>query len=81
MTKALIQKNLKLSHEFDSYVSKHRGALKSLSGGVRVVLTSSSDSKLSDANISLARNSNSGKFVEARKTDRGWKIKPFTKRR
>lgn len=79
MTKGLIQKNIKLSHEFDTYVCEHPRALKSLSGGVNVVLTSASDAKLSAANISIARSSRSGKFVEAHKTDGSWRIKSFQK--
>lgn len=79
MTKELIRKNIRLSHEFDTYVSKHPRTLKSLSGGVNVVLTSASDAKLSAANISIARNSRSGKFIEAHKTDGKWDIKVFTK--
>lgn len=79
MTKELIRKNLKLSSEFDTYVCNHPRALKSLSGGVNVVLTSASDSKLSAANISIAHNSRSGKFVEAHKSDGSWRISAFQK--
>jgi len=79
MIKELIRKSIRLSHEFDTYVSKHPRTLKSLSGGVNVVLTSASDSKLSAANISIAHNSRSGKFVEAHKSDGLWRISAFQK--
>lgn len=79
MTTALIRKNIKLSHEFDTFVSTHPRTLRSLSGGVNVVLTSASDPKLSEANVSVARSSRSGKFIEAHKTDGTWKIRTFRK--
>lgn len=77
MTNALIKKNIKLSGDFDAYVANNPRELKSLSKGAYVVLTSSSDKKLSEANLSVARNSKSGKFIVAHKSDGRWHIKPF----
>lgn len=79
MTKELIRKNIRLSHDFDTYVSKHPRALKSLTGGVHVILTTARDRKLSEANRSIARGSRSGKFVEAHKSDGKWSIKPVVR--
>ena len=75
MTKALIQKNIKLSLEFDSYVSRNPSVLKSVPRGADIVITSSQDTKLSDANLSIARESRTGRFVEAHKSRGSWKIR------
>ncbi len=77
MTKVLIQKNIKLSLEFDTYVARNPSVLDSVSRGINVIIISPSDKKLSDANRSIARNSRTGKFVEARKTGKSWKIYPI----
>ena len=74
MTKALIQRNLKLAHEFDTYVIRHRGALKSLTGGVHIVLTSSADPKLSEANRQIVKNRKIRKLVEAHKAGKKWTL-------
>ncbi len=77
MTKTLIKKNIELSNEFDSYISKHPNAFRNIPKGARIVLTSSKDKELSESNVDIARNSRSGKFVEARKVGRTWKIGEF----
>ena len=74
MSKKNIQKNIKLSLEFDTYISKHPRMLKSLPRGASVILASSSDKRLSKANYAIARSSKSGKFVVASKTGSSWKI-------
>ena len=74
MSKKLIQKNLQLSMEFDTFVSKHPSIFKSFPRGVNVVITSTSDKKLSEANLKIARDSRSGQFVIASKTGSNWKI-------
>jgi len=75
MTKTLIQKNMKLSLEFDRYISGKPGALRQVPQGSEIILTSSSDKKLSDANWSIVRESKSGKFVEAHKSGGSWRIR------
>ena len=78
MSKTIIQKNIKLSLEFDTYISKHPSVFKSLPRGVNVIMTSSSDKKLSEANRSIAKSSRSGKFVEAYKSSKGWIVRPVS---
>ncbi len=77
MTKKLIQKNIKLSGEFDKYISENPRAFNHVPSGVHVVITSAKDATLSASNISIARSSRSGNFVEAHKTEGSWHIKPF----
>lgn len=79
MTKALIQKNIKLSLEFDHYVARNPDALKAVPRGADIVITSSRDKKLSDSNLAIARNSRSGRFVVAHKAGNHWTIKAVEK--
>lgn len=79
MTKAIIQKNIKLSSEFDQYISGNSTAFRRIPNGAHVVITLEKDKVLSDANISMARKSRGSNFVEAHKSDGKWKIKAFEK--
>ena len=75
MTKQLIQKNIKLSLEFDSYVVDNPRILRFIPAGTNIIITSAVDKKLSDANLTIARESKSEKFMEAHKSGKGWKIR------
>ena len=77
MTKALIQKNIRLSSEFDNYISENPRAFRRIPNGANIVITSSRDKALSDSNMSIARNSRTGRFVEAHKSDGRWHIRDF----
>lgn len=73
----MIKKNIKLSGEFDEYVSENAAARRRIPNGANIVITSASDESLSAANISIARNSRSGRFVEAHKAGGKWEIRTF----
>jgi len=79
MSKKDVQKNIKLSLEFDTYVSHNPKVLDSLPRGSHIIVVSTRDKKLSDENLKIARNSRSGKFVVACKQDHRWNITPFSK--
>ena len=79
MSKSNIQKNIKLSGEFDSYVLRNPSVLKRVPKGVNIVITSSRDQALSAANRSIANNTRSGQFIEAHKIDGSWKIQSVQK--
>ncbi|MBI2673795.1 MAG: hypothetical protein HYX23_00750 [Candidatus Zambryskibacteria bacterium] len=79
MPKDLIQKNIKLSHELDRYISNNPNAYRRIPKGAHIVITVTNDKKLSDANISLMRNSKSGQFVQAHKSRNRWVIKTLPK--
>ncbi|MBI5470608.1 hypothetical protein HY968_04830 [Candidatus Kaiserbacteria bacterium] len=79
MSKKDAQKNIKLSLEFDTYVSHNPKVLDSLPRGSHIIVVSSGDKRLSDENLKMARNSRSGKFVVASKEDSHWNIKPLSK--
>ena len=74
MTKSLIQRNLKLGHEFDTYVARHHGPLKLLSNRVHVVLTSSDDRELSEVNRQIVKSKKITRLVEAHKTGKKWTL-------
>ena len=77
MEKKLIQKNIKLSGEFE-YVSRHPKISERIPSRAYIVITSSRDASLS-ANTVIARNSRSSNFVEAHKSDGRWCIRAFEK--
>ena len=79
MTKTTIQKNIKLSMDFDTYVSNHPRVLNTIPSGAHIIITSTNDKALTEANRSIARGSRSGKFVEAHKSDGSWRITAFQK--
>jgi hypothetical protein len=77
MTKELIQKNIKLSGEMDQYISSNPSVRKNIPSGANIIITSAKDEALSRANISIARNSRSGRLVEAHKSDGRWTFRAF----
>lgn len=79
MSKKLVQKNIRLSFEFDRYVFSHPKVLKTLPPRHTIILTSANDKKLSEANRVVARSSRTGRFVEAHKTGKSWRIQSVKK--
>lgn len=77
MSEAFVNKNVKLSLEFDEYVSKHPQLLEYIPNGAYVVITTTNDKKINQANLSLIRNKRSKKVVEARKAGAKWSIRPL----
>lgn len=75
----MIQKNIGLSMDFDTYISKHPRMLKSIPSGAHIIITSHRDKALSEANRAIADGSRSGKFFEAHKSDGKWRISAFQK--
>ena len=79
MTKTLIQKNIKLSSEFDDYISGNTSAFRRIPKGAHIIITSANDEDTSQANILMACHSRSRKLVEAHKADGKWQIRAFRK--
>ena len=75
MSKKNIQKNIRLSLELDRYISGKPSVLKHVPRGADIIITSDRDKKFSEINLSIARDSRTGQFVEARKSSKGWTIK------
>ena len=78
MSKEQIQKNIKLSLDFDDYVARNPRALRRVPKGASIILTSAQDRALSETNRAIASSARRGKFVEARRSNRGWSIRPLS---
>lgn len=76
MTKKLIEKNIKLSLEFDTYLNKHPDLYAKIPNGAHVFITVKGDNRF---NQSSAENVSSvhGKVVEARKEGGRWTVGAF----
>lgn len=79
MTKTHIQKLIKLSNEFDSYMVNNPRARRRVPSGAHIVLTSSKETALSEASLSIARNSKTQKFIVAHNANGRWYMKDFKK--
>jgi hypothetical protein len=78
MTQKYIDKNVRLSIEFDNYIARHPELFESIPNGATVVITLSDDDDFSKANISIVEKSRSRRpIVEARKSDGVWNITPL----
>ncbi len=77
MTKALIQKNIKLGMDFDRYVFRNPHVLDRFPKAPHIVITSDRDKKLSEENLAIARNSRTGRFIVAHRAGKRWKLTPL----
>lgn len=76
MFKKIIEKNIKLSLEFDKYLNKNSDLYSKIPNGASVFVTVKDDHKFNKANkenISSA----SGKVVEVQKANGRWDISKF----
>lgn len=72
----MVEKNIKLSLEFDKYLNKNPDLYAKIPNGAHIFITVKGDNKLNEANrenVSPAQK----KIVEARKTDGRWTISRF----
>ncbi len=79
MSTAFIQKNIRLSLEFDTYASRNPGVYDKIPNGSWVVLTVRGDEKFnreSRSTVGIAQ-INKAKVIEARKEGSRWKIAKF----
>jgi len=78
MSKQFIKKNIKLSLEFDRYVSHHGDALAKIPNGAMVFITVKGDEAFnrSSKDMTLKVGSASKKVIEARKMGKRWIIRP-----
>ncbi|MEK7128392.1 MAG: DUF5647 family protein [Patescibacteria group bacterium] len=76
MTKKIIEKNIRLSLEFDQFLNKNPDMYTKIPNGASVFITVKGDNKFNQANkenISSAQ----GKVLEARKADGRWTVSKF----
>jgi len=74
MSKEHIKKNLALGLEFDTYVARHPEVMKKIPHGANIIITTKDDKKFNEASRGMQSSGSRGRFIEARKEGRGWKI-------
>jgi hypothetical protein len=80
MTKKFVQKNIKLSLEFDKYLAKHPELYDEIPDGAVVVITLKYDKKFTADSISIIQSHYTAKqpIVKAEKARRKWSLSPLT---
>ena len=76
MSKKFVKKNIKLSLEFDRYLSKHPDALAKIPQGACVIITQKGDKVFNQEGKSIAGKVKQ-KCIEARKEGSRWTLHPF----
>jgi hypothetical protein len=77
MSRKNIKKNIKLSLDFDTFVSTHPRTLRKVPSGAHIIFVSKKDAGLTRENLEIARSSRAGRFVIACKDNVGWKIDSY----
>lgn len=74
MSKKIAHKSIKLALKFDDFVSRNPRSLRAVPRGAEIIITTASDKKLSEENLSRARDSRTGMFVRAHQASGTWRI-------
>lgn len=80
MSKKHIEKNLKLSSSFNTYVTKHPEILKDITSSACIVMGSSDSTYLTNKNKEIAQKivkKEKKKCYQAIRINRSWKINPI----
>jgi hypothetical protein len=79
MSKEFIKKNIKLSLEFDTYLSKHPDAFIKIPSKACIIITVKGDKEFNRNSIAIAGKvkNDKQKCVEARKEGANWVLQPF----
>ena len=80
MTKRFVQKNIKLSLEFDDYLTKHPELYDEIPNGAVIVITLKYDKKFTADSISIVKSHHKPKqpVVKAEKAITRWSLSPLT---
>lgn len=76
MTKRIVQKNIRLSLEFDKYLNRNPNLYSKIPRGAWILITDKGDAAFNAANkrnVAVEK----GKIVEARKEDGAWIVRNF----
>jgi len=76
MTKKIVEKNIRLSMEFDQYLNKNPDLYAKIPNGASVFITVKGDNKFNEISRSSIVSAQ-GKVVEARKANGRWTIGRF----
>lgn len=80
MSKNFIKKNIKLSLELNSYISRHPSAYKKIPRGAWVIITVKGDKDFNRHSMALAekiKKMEKQKRIEARKEGTRWVLQPL----
>jgi hypothetical protein len=79
MRQNFIKKNIKLSLEFDEYLSKHPKEFEKIPDRACIIITVKDDKEFNRNSISIAEKVKHGsqKCIEAHKEGGGWLLQPF----
>lgn len=77
MSEKFIKKNIKLSLEFDRYISKNPDTIAKIPRGAYVVMTVKGDEKFNRNSRSLAHKGKIKRYIEARKEGARWSLRPL----
>jgi basic membrane lipoprotein Med (substrate-binding protein (PBP1-ABC) superfamily) len=79
MSNQFIKKNIKLSLEFDKYLSKHPAEFKKIPNKACIVITVKGDKEFNRSSLAIAQKvkQDSQKCIEARKEGSNWILEPF----
>jgi hypothetical protein len=78
MSKRTIEKNIRLSLDFDTFVSRNPRVLNKIPKGAHIIFVSHSDKNLTQENLQIAKNSKSSKFFIASKNNSKWRVAPLS---
>ena len=82
MSNKFVKKNIKLSVEFDRYLSRNEHLYKQIPRGAHIIITDRKDKRFSESTRNLAqRSAKGGRFIEARKEGKEWKLEPLPSKR
>lgn len=76
MSSKFIQKNIRLSLEFDRYLSGRPDLIARIPNGAHVIITVKGDSSFNKTSRSMVEHA-SGKVIEARKEGSRWILQPL----
>lgn len=79
MSNKFIEKNIKLSLEFDKYLAKHPRAYNKIPRGACIIITHEGDKNFNKVSMDIARKAKEGKqkCIEARKEGMRWVLQPL----
>lgn len=79
MSKKFIEKNIKLSLEFDKYLAKNPRAYNKIPKGACIIITQKGDKVFNRASMTIAKSAKEEKqkCIEARKEGARWILEPL----
>lgn len=77
MKKSFVQKNIKLSMEFDQYLLDHPELEEKIPNGAYIIITIDGDQQFNESSVSMLRNIQSKNIVEACKNKKTWSLRPL----